>query len=125
MLTSDDSLFSFEKLRVWQEARMLTKQVYGLCCNFPDYEKYALGSQIRRAMISVTSNIAEGSGRNSVKEKIHFLEIAYGSMAEVYSQLVVAVDLGYIDKEEVEHLKPSFAFTLKLMKGLKYKFAEE
>ena len=76
-------------------------------------------------MISVTSNIAEGSGRNSVKEKIHFLEIAYGSMAEVYSQLVVAVDLGYIDKEEVENMKPSFAFTLKLMRGLKYKFAEE
>ncbi len=104
---------------------MLTKQVYELCSNFPDYEKYALSSQIRRAMISVTSNIAEGSGRNSVKEKIHFLEIAYGSMAEVYSQLVVAVDLGYIDKEEVENMKPSFAFTLKLMRGLKYKFAEE
>lgn len=75
-------------------------------------------------MISVTSNIAEGSARFSYKEKIHFLEIAYGSLAEVYNQLVVGSDLDYFSLEEVESLKPAFEFVAKLIRGLKYKFAE-
>ena len=119
-----DSLFSFEGLKVWQEARLLTKVVYQFTLRLPDYEKYALGNQIRRAMISVTSNIAEGSARFSYKEKIHFLEIAYGSLAEVYNQLVVGSDLDYFSLQEVESLKPSFEFVAKLLRGLKYKFAE-
>lgn len=121
-MQKSDSLFSFEGLKVWQEARLLTKIVYQFTLRLPDYERYALGNQIRRAMISVT--IAEGSARFSYKEKIHFLEIAYGSLAEVYNQLVVGSDLDYFPLEEIESLKPAFEFVAKLIRGLKYKFAE-
>lgn len=123
-MQKSETLFSFEGLKVWQEARLLTKLVYLFTLRLPDYEKYALGNQIRRAMISVTSNIAEGSARFSYKEKIHFLEIAYGSLAEVYNQLVVGSDLDYFSFEEIESLKPAFEFVAKLIRGLKYKFAE-
>lgn len=123
-MQKSESLFSFEGLKVWQEARLLTKLVYQFTLRLPDYEKYALGNQIRRAMISVTSNIAEGSARFSYKEKIHFLEIAYGSLAEVYNQLVVGSDLDYFSLEEIESLKSAFEFVAKLIRGLKYKFAE-
>lgn len=123
-MQKSETLFSFEGLKVWQEARLLTKLVYQFTLRLPDYEKYALGNQIRRAMISVTSNIAEGSARFSYKEKIHFLEIAYGSLAEVYNQLVVSSDLDYFSFEEIESLKPAFEFVAKLIRGLKYKFAE-
>ena len=123
-MQKSETLFSFEGLKVWQEARLLTKLVYQFTLRLPDYEKYALGNQIRRAMISVTSNIAEGSARFSYKEKIHFLETAYGSLAEVYNQLVVGSDLDYFSFEEIESLKPAFEFVAKLIRGLKYKFAE-
>ncbi|WP_337419034.1 four helix bundle protein [Prevotellamassilia timonensis] len=123
-MQKSETLFSFEGLKVWQEARLLTKLVYQFTLRLPDYEKYALGNQIRRAMISVTSNIAEGSARFSYKEKIHFLEIAYGSLAEVYNQLVVGSDLDYFSFEEIESLKPAFEFVAKLIRGRKYKFAE-
>lgn len=123
-MQKSETLFSFEGLKVWQEARLLTKLVYQFTLRLPDYEKYALGNKIRRAMISVTSNIAEGSARFSYKEKIHFLEIAYGSLAEVYNQLVVSSDLDYFSFEEIESLKPAFEFVAKLIRGLKYKFAE-
>lgn len=123
-MQKSETLFSFEGLKVWQEARLLTKLVYQFTLRLPDYEKYALGNQIRRAMISVTSNMAEGSARFSYKEKIHFLEIAYGSLAEVYNQLVVGSDLDYFSFEEIESLKPAFEFVAKLIRGLKYKFAE-
>ena len=123
-MQKSETLFSFEGLKVWQEARLLTKLVYQFTLRLPDYEKYALGNQIRRAMISVTSNIAEGSARFFYKEKIHFLEIAYGSLAEVYNQLVVGSDLDYFSFEEIESLKPAFEFVAKLIRGLKYKFAE-
>lgn len=123
-MQKSETLFSFEGLKVWQEARLLTKLVYQFTLRLPDYEKYALGNQIRRAMISVTSNIAEGSARFSYKEKIHFLEIAYGSLAEVYNQLVVGSDLDYFSFEEIESLKPAFELVAKLIRGLKYKFAE-
>lgn len=123
-MQKSETLFSFEGFKVWQEARLLTKLVYQFTLRLPDYEKYALGNQIRRAMISVTSNIAEGSARFSYKEKIHFLEIAYGSLAEVYNQLVVGSDLDYFSFEEIESLKPAFEFVAKLIRGLKYKFAE-
>lgn len=123
-MQNSDSMFSFEGLEVWREARLLTKLVYQKTHKLPDYEKFALGNQMRRAMISVTSNIAEGSTRFSYKEKVHFLEIAYGSLAEVYNQLIVGVDLGYFTPQEIEELKPTFEFVAKLIRGLKYKFAE-
>lgn len=100
--------FSFEELEVYQVARKLVRDIYQLQNKFPVEEKYALGDQIRRSSTSITSNIAEGSGRNSIKEKIHFIEIAFGSMTESFSQLQNAQDLGYIQESDVESLRPQF-----------------
>ena len=97
-----ETKFSFERLEVWQEARKLVVDAYNLVRKFPKEERYALGDQIRRAVVSIPSNIAEGSGRVSLKEKMHFVEIAYGSLMEVYCQLQIAVDLKFIDEIELE-----------------------
>ena len=111
--------FSFETLEVYKEARILVKGIYLLQNKFPKEEKYALGDQIRRSSTSITSNIAEGSGRNSLKEKIHFIEIAFGSMTESFSQLQNAQDLGYIDEDEIDALRPSFNKVAAYLSGLK------
>ena len=110
--------YSFEKLKVWQEAKKLVIEVYHLLDDFPSIEKYALCDQIRRAIVSVPSNIAEGSGRRSLKEQIHFLEISYGSLMEVYNQLLIAIDLEYINKESVEKIKPTVDSVAKMINGL-------
>lgn len=92
--------YQFEKLKAWQESRKLVAAVYQLIKKFPHEERYALCDQLRRAAISVPSNIAEGNGRMAVKEQIHFLEIAYGSVMEIYCQLQIALDLNYISEED-------------------------
>ncbi len=115
-------LFSFEKLEAYKVARLLVKDVYRLQQKFPQEEKFALGDQIRRSTISITSNIAEGSGRNSIKEKIHFVEIAFGSMMESFSQLQNAQDLGYITSEEVESLRLSYNHLSALLSLMKKQF---
>ena len=96
--------YSYKNLNVYQDAKAFVVAVYKLLDRFPDSEKFALCNQIRRAAISVTSNIAEGVSRTSVKEKIHFLEIAYASMMEVDSQLDISVDLQYIDIDQYESI---------------------
>lgn len=111
-------VYSFEKLIVWQEAKKLVADVYNLLDSFPKFEKYALCDQIRRAIVSVPSNIAEGSGRKSLKEQIHFLEISYGSLMESYNQLLIAIDLNYITEESVEVIKPSIDAVAKMINGL-------
>ena len=112
-------VFQFEKLIAWKKAKELTLAVYPLVAKFPQHEQYALSSQIRRAVISIPSNIAEGTGRaSSVKEKIHFLEIAFGSLTETYCQLLIAADLGYISKDEMMAVKPLFKEVSRLMSGL-------
>jgi len=95
-------LYSFEKLDVWNLGRKLTKNIYKISKGFPEDERFGLTSQIRRASISVTSNIAEGSSRKSGKEQARYTEIAYGSLLEILSQLIVALDLGYIDDNFVK-----------------------
>lgn len=106
--------FGFERLSAWKKSRELVKAIYVLVRSFPGEEKYALSDQMRRAVISVSSNLAEGGGRLALKEKSHFCQIAYGSLMELTCQLVLAEDLGFIapDKacetrmliEEVERL---------------------
>ena len=103
-----DFEFYFEKLEIWKKSRSLVVDVYKILKFFPREEHYALCDQIRRAVISVPSNIAEGSSRSSVKEKIHFLEIALGSLYEVYCQLTSATDLQYIPEEQFKSIKPKF-----------------
>ena len=92
-------VFRFEKLDVWQKARLLNKDINEVTKRFPSSELYALTSQIRRASISVSSNIAEGAGRNSDADFARFLEIAYGSLMEVVSQLYLALDEKYLTQE--------------------------
>ena len=111
--------FSFEDLDVYQTARILVRDVYRLQQKFPNCETYALGDQIRRSASSVTSNIAEGSGRNSFKEKSHFIEIAYGSLMEAFSQLQIAQDLGYLTEQDIDAIRPSFINVAKMLSGLK------
>lgn len=88
--------YSFEKLEVWNDARNLVKMIYSHTNNFPERERFGLSSQMQRAVVSIVSNIAEGVSRNSVKEKIRFVELAYGSLMELYCQLYVSVDLDYL-----------------------------
>ena len=101
-----DKIFAFEELEVYQIARQYVKNIYELSNVFPAKEDFALTSQIRRAAVSITSNIAEGTSRFSLKDKSHFIEIAYGSLMETYSQLQVAVDLEYIEREKMEQIAP-------------------
>ena len=115
----EDFLFQFEKLNAWQEARKLVADVYRLLEKFPKTENFALCDQLRRAAISVPSNIAEGTGRMAVKEQIHFLEIAFGSLMEVYCQLQIAVDLNYITFEDLQNTKRKIFTTSKLISGLR------
>jgi len=115
--------FSFEGLEVYQAARLLVRDVYRLQQKFPKTEIYALGDQIRRSASSVTSNIAEGSGRNSNKEKVHFIEIAYGSLMEAFSQLQIAQDLGYLTEQDIDTIRPQFISVAKMLSGLR-KFFE-
>ena len=93
---------SFEKLVYWQKARQLTKEIYTLTSSFPKTEVFGLTAQIRRAAVSITSNIAEGYGRQYRSDYIHFLNIARGSCYEVESQLLLSVDLGYISEEQAQ-----------------------
>jgi len=87
-------------LEVWKKSRGLVKDIYCLTKNFPKEEMFALTSQIRRGAISIPSNIAEGIGRQSVKENLQFLYIAQGSLYEVETQVILSLDLGYINAEQ-------------------------
>jgi four helix bundle protein len=110
--------YHFEKLEVWQQSRQVVVAVYKLMKKFPAEERYGLCDQLRRAVISVPSNIAEGISRIAVKETIHFLEIAFGSLMEVYCQLQIAVDLEYITEEDFEQIKPLIHSTSNMLNGL-------
>ena len=114
--------FSFEKLHAYQVARLLVKSVYHITEDFPSFEKFGLSSQLQRAVVTIASNIAEGSGRKSIKEKIHFLEIAYGSLLEVYCQLQLAMDLCYICEAKFLELKTTIFELSRLIGGLNASF---
>lgn len=96
--------YSFQKLHVWQLAIKLTKEIYVLIASFPPEEKYGLSSQIKRAAISISSNIAEGSARKSSKDQARFYQYAYSSLMEVVSQLELAIELGFIAKHSLDEL---------------------
>ena len=98
----------------------VSRRVYRLLENFPKFENYALCDQIRRSIISVPSNLAEGSGRISVKEQLHFYEIAYGSLMESYNQLIIAMDLEYISKENLNRIEPQIDAVARMLNGLRF-----
>ena len=115
--------FSFEKLEVYTESRKLVKEIYKLVKLLPSDEKFDLGSQIRRAAVSITANIAEGCGRFSLKEKIYFIGISYGSLMEVFSELQIVKDLGYFAESKLEELRPHFHHISKMLSGLRNSYA--
>ena len=111
--------FFYKKVDAYHIAKEYVIFVYSLLRNYPQYESHALCDQMRRAVISIPSNIAEGMGRTSVKERIHFLEITFGSLAEVSCQLDISESLGYISAEELQEAETRAEHLSKVMSGLK------
>ncbi|SRR5258706_15966228 len=95
---------NFQDLRAWGEARKLAQVIYQVTLSFPKEELYGLTSQIRRAAVSISSNIAEGSKRLTTKDLCHFLSIAQGSNEEVKSLLILAQDIGYLDSQHFQEI---------------------
>jgi four helix bundle protein len=94
-------LFSFEKLEVWNDARVLVKMIYEITAGFPASEKFGLINQMNRASVSVASNIAEGSARITANDKARFMHIAFGSLMELLNQLIIAGDFGWVSEEQM------------------------
>ena len=116
-----DAKYSFKNLDAYKEAKNLVKMVYGLIEKFPKVETYALCDQLRRAVISIPSNIAEGSGRTSSKDQAHFFEIAFSSLLEVHCQMDIAYDLEYISQSELLKLEEQIHKIAALLSGLRKK----
>lgn len=114
-------IFSFEKLKVWQKARLFHREVFRLTTSFPYEQNYALIPQIRRAALSVPSNISEGAGRLGSKEFVHFISIAYGSLMETMNQLILAEDMGYVTEEMMVKLRLDVAEIARMLTVLKKK----
>ena len=106
--------FSFERLEVWNKSRLLTKKIYNETRNFPDSEKFGMTGQLRRAIISVCSNIAEGSSRKTKKDQSHFYNIAFSSLMETLNQLIISNDLEYLETQVLSELR-SEIHTISLM----------
>ena len=92
---------SYRELTVWQKGMDLVEEVYNITIVLPNDEKYVLGDQMRRAAISIPSNIAEGNGRSTLKDYLRFLSIAKGSKQELETQLLLCVRLGYMQEEGI------------------------
>lgn len=99
-----EKIKNFTDLVVWQRGHQLVISVYKITNNFPKEEKFGLIDQIRRASVSVTSNLAEGFGRNKMNDKSHFYTMALGSLYEIQNQLLVSRDVGYISSKECDIL---------------------
>ena len=97
--------YSFENLEVWQKSRELTMEIYQATSTYPKEERFGLTSQLRRASISISSNIAEGSTRWSKKDQSRFYEIAFGSLIEVLNQLVLSTDLEFLHETQLTELR--------------------
>lgn len=109
--------FSFRNLACYQKGRALANEIYKVVRLFPSEERYALCDQLRRAAVSVTSNIAEGSGRVPLKDQAHFIELSYGSLMEVLSQLDMALDQEYITIEIHKQIEEQIAEEARILSG--------
>lgn len=109
---------NFKELTVWQEARDLCKEVYVLSQDFDLGERFGLVSQIRRSVVSISANIAEGSGYGSDKQFLRFLHMALGSACETESHVYLALDLGYLSSENAKTVLEHIAKIKKMIRGL-------
>jgi len=110
--------FSYRKLNVYQSSRELVKDIYKLVNSFPKNETYALGDQMRRAVVSIPSNIAEGTSKTSPREQFHFLEISYGSLMELMCQTEIAYDLCYIDIDDYKRIEEAVGSIYKMLSSM-------
>ena len=110
--------FSYRKLNVYQLSKQLVKDIYSIVESFPKTEVFGLGDQMRRAVISVPSNIAEGTSKVSPKEQFHFLEIAYGSLMEIMCQLEISFDLGYINQDQLQQSGEKIVMIYKMLSSM-------
>ncbi|MBQ7686307.1 MAG: four helix bundle protein [Bacteroidaceae bacterium] len=111
-------VFGYRNLIAYQKAKDIIKRTYKLLKKFPAEERYAMCDQLRRASVSVTSNIAEGVNRYSVKDKAHFIEMAFGSLMEVSSQIEIAEELGYITSDDRMSMDELIKEEARLLSGL-------
>lgn len=111
-------VFSFEKLIAWQKGRELAVLIYKVSKHFPKDEVFGLTSQMRRCSISIASNLAEGSGRNSFKDKARFTEIAYSSSLELLNQVILCYDFEYINENEYIQIREKITEVNMLIDGL-------
>lgn len=115
----------FKQLSVWEKAHRLTLAVYEVTAKFPQYELYGLASQLRRAVASVPTNIAEGYGRQGQVERCNFINIAIGSISEVEYQLILAKDLNYLPQAEYVELYDLVLEVRKMLASLHQKIKED
>jgi four helix bundle protein len=111
-------LKNYKELQVWQKSYQLCLVIYKLTNTFPKEERFGITSQIRRAAVSVPSNIAEGYGRKTTREYIQALYIAYGSVCELETQILLSSDLGYIKIEDLTPLQENMGDIERMLKGL-------
>ncbi|WP_264558886.1 four helix bundle protein [Flavobacterium sp. N2270] len=97
-------MHQFKELIIWQKSRLFCSEIYSITSSFPESEKFGITNQLRRASVSIPSNIAEGSSRKSNKDFSRFLEIAIGSAYEIETQLLISKDLGFLKTHELENL---------------------
>lgn len=111
-------MHNFKELKVWQVSRQLVKEVYVLTSNFPSEERFGLISQLRRCAVSIPSNIAEGSGRNTDKDFAQFLNISLGSAYELETLLILSLDVQFINTEQLKALTNKISEIQKMTFGL-------
>jgi four helix bundle protein len=111
--------YSFEKLEVWNESKEFTKSIYTITTTFPDQEKFGLVSQLRRASVSICSNIAEGSARKTYKDKAHFTTMAFSSAIEVINQLILSFEMDFISEEVYSKLRLELESITNKLNGLR------
>ena len=114
----NDWVKSYQDLEVWQKDRSLVKAVYQTTAGFPSAEKFGLVNQMRRAAVSIPSNIAEGRARSGTGEFRQFISIARGSVAELETQVILSTDLGYLDSKASEDLLRQLDVLGKMLRGL-------
>ena len=110
--------YSFENLEVWKASRELVKDIYQITSTFPQDEKFGLTSQLRRASISVSSNIAEGSTRWSKKDQSRFYEISFGSLIEILNQLILSADLKFLQENQLTTLRKKIELIGRMLNAL-------
>ena len=113
-----DKIVKFTDLNAWKESHKLVLGVYKLTKTFPSHEQFALTSQMRRAVVSISSNVAEGFSRHTKADKLHFYTMSHGSLTEIQNQLLVSRDVGYASVNDIQVLADQTITVDKLLNGL-------